>query len=210
MRLRLYILLWLPVIHRIISNNVFAKTIHNIQCCVFRYFFSFFSYNLLIVLKQEIKRKNKCGTYVEPSGCKNDIWGFSSIFRCIMALEYSRFSKFFSFSCKFNVCSVFACKPNDFVFPKLNLHIKHISIGFVILAADDVFASMLLPVDEPPLSDVTVLSALTFDGNIHWASHADTTRKEWIFGLFGVTGKWTPSVNETNVIRKRIFIIQRL
>lgn len=90
------------------------------------------------------------------------------MFRCIMALEYSRFSKFFSFSCKFSVCSVFACKPNDFVFPKLNLHIKHISIGFVILAADDaVFASKLLPADEPLLSCVIVLSAPTVDGNMH-------------------------------------------
>lgn len=139
-------------------------------------------------------------TYVDPSGCKNDIWGFSSMFRCIMALEYSRFSKFFSFSCKFNVCSVFACKPNDFVFPKLNLHIKHISIGFVILAADDDFTSKLLPaVEPPPLSAVTVLSAaLTVDGNMRWASFADTTRKEWIFGLFCGTGKWAPSAAHTD------------
>lgn len=91
------------------------------------------------------------------------------------------------------MCSVFACNPNDFVFPKLNLHIKHISIGFVILAADDVFTSKLLPAVEPPLSVVTVLSALTVDGNMRWASFADTTRKEWIFGLFCGTGKWTPS-----------------
>lgn len=89
------------------------------------------------------------------------------MFRCIMALEYSRFSKFFSFSCKFSVCSVLACKPNDFVFPKLNLHIKHISIGFVILAADDVFASKLLATDEPLLSCVTGLSVFTADGNMH-------------------------------------------
>lgn len=146
---------------------------------------------------KKIDINEKWTTYVDPSGCKNDIWGFSSMFRCIMALEYSRFSKFFSFSCKFNVCSVLACKPNDFVFPKLNLHIKHISIGFVILAADDVFASKLLPADVPLLSFVTVLSVLTV-GNMHWASLADTTRKEWIFGLFGVTGKWTPSVMDEN------------
>lgn len=149
----------------------------------------------------------KCGwiacTYVDPSGCKNDICGFSSMFRCIMALEYSRFSKFFSFSCKFNVCSVFACNPNDFVFPKLNLHIKHISIGFVILAADDVFTSKLLPAVEPPLSVVTaVLSALSVDGNMRWASFADTTRKECIFGLFCGTGKCAPSAARRTIKRK--------
>lgn len=136
-------------------------------------------------------------TYAKPSGCKNDIWGFSSIFRWIIALEYSRFNRFFSFSCKLSVCSIFACNPNDFVFPKLNLHIKHINIGLVIFVDDDDFPSKLL-LSVPLLIDVTVQSVLTPVGNIHCASLAVTTRKEWIFGLFGMAGNWAPSVKKYN------------
>lgn len=97
-----------------------------------------------------------------------------------MALEYSRFNKFFSFSCRFSACSVLACRPNDFVLPKLNLHIKHINIGLVILAEaaaaanaaaadddDDDLLSELFAANEPLLSDVTVLFVLTVDGNMH-------------------------------------------
>lgn len=131
-----------------------------------------------------------------------------------MALEYSRFNKFFSFSWRFSACSVFACRPNDFVLPKLNLHIKHINIGLVILADaaaaaaaaddDDDLLSKLLAANAPLLSDVTVLFVLTIDGNMHWASLADTTRKEWIFGLFGVAGKWTPSEWETTKVVEKL------
>lgn len=63
------------------------------------------------------------------NGSKNDICGFSSLFRWIMALEYSRLKSSFSDSCKFNWCSLFACNVNDFVLPKLSLHMKHIKIG---------------------------------------------------------------------------------
>lgn len=75
-----------------------------------------------------------------------------------MALEYSRFiNKFFSVSCKFRLCSLLECNVNDLVLPKLNLHMKHISIGFCNLLLDDV----VVAVDEPvpafvPIADVVV------------------------------------------------------
>lgn len=118
-----------------------------------------------------------------------------------MALEYSRFNKFFSFSCKFNVCSVFAWRPNDFVLPKLNLHIKHISIGFVIFVITAALDFSPSAVEQLVVARVAALPPLPLaivvfgdDGSPIWcASLAETTRNEWIFGLFDVTDKLWPS-----------------
>lgn len=126
------------------------------------------------------------------SGSRNDSWGFSSLFRCKMALEYSRLSNSFSDSCKFTWCSVLACRVKDFVLPKLNLQIKHINIGlwiFVWLLVLVVLFFDVLSGDTLILLPVLIFVAvpLLFDSrsrSFTAASRADTTRNEWIFGLF--------------------------
>lgn len=123
-----------------------------------------------------------------------------------------------------------ACSVKDFVLPKLNLQMKHISIGLPSLpdaAAATAVDGCLLPVielalllvlpegdnpdvlfgvDDEPLLLAALFPLPTTDGDasvvvvvvvvpvafcvddirsVRDASRADTTRNEWIFGLFG-------------------------
>lgn len=138
----------------------------------------------VVVLVLQLSSFNLFDCLCMSSGSKNDICGFSSTLRCIMALEYSRLSNIFSHSCIFNECSVFACKPNDFVLPKLSLHMKHMSIGLEILVPLFALGSL-----------VSVGVLLLLVRLMHCASRALTTRNEWIFGLLVGAAFWAPPLN---------------
>lgn len=137
-------------------------------------------------------------------GSRNDICGISSVFFCIIADEYSRHNNSFSDSLRFNLCSRFACDEKSFEWPKLNLQMKHIRIGFCCrwcwlfsffslkgdlsfvgccessdgVAHGDVSADWSVVLRSPPIED------WVDDEEFIVASRDEMTRNEWIFGLF--------------------------